>query len=342
MFFSTVSIEGNKQIECGSESLANKYRSRGATVRAPPLNYRSPHQFLTEVSVDLYDHNSFFNIIKWFSESPLSTIRVPSDPINPLSKYQSTPTAETLQLKRFISTVIYESQNLLSELILLDAWKIEPGLCELLNNTLENRFIVEELVLGSRDPRSYGRYVSTRNSMLENNDIVGSRSWGSKLKRLRVMHIDLHKLELDCLASPDMANLRILMLDSLPQDSSSDSAQQRFPAPETTPEGCTAVAIASESLSCLRVLVIGVYHFWIHLASTPVVMYLADAQKHPDHCTEVESWLTVDDRSFLNGDVPYIPLRDRLAEKRRLTSSGPLVDSIRARLSNYLVLRRTT
>ncbi|MCJ1397474.1 hypothetical protein MMC11_000667 [Xylographa trunciseda] len=304
--------------------------SRRAKIGSPPSHYRSSYPFLSEIVIDLADHDSCFNLMKWLSDTVLSTIKIPCHILNIHRPFEPVPTVAALQTEQFINTVVYHPLSLLSELVLLDAWTIEPGLCDHLNKRLENCFSIEELILGTEEPWNYRFNALLRSNMFRDPKEGGSRKWGSKIKRLRIEHFNLSEVKFDWLSAPEWAHLRVLILDSW-QTSPLTSSQMQYPTMSALPESAIATAFALKAIPNLRVVVVGAFQFWIHRASTPVVMYLSEAQKHPAFRADVKSWLTARDRSFLKGDSPYIPPKCRSTEI-------PLQDTLG--LSNYLVLRR--
>ncbi|MCJ1383349.1 hypothetical protein MMC17_006462 [Xylographa soralifera] len=158
----------------------------------------------------------------------------------------------------------------MSELVLLDAWNMIPRLCDYLNKPFENHFTVEELVLDAEAIWPLNGY----------NDIVGSRRWGSRIKRLRIEHVTLSQIELDRLSTLAWARLRVLMLDSLRTLPLTRSREQ-FQSMAVFPESHMAMEAALKHVADLRVVVISAFQFWIHRASTSVVTYLAEAHSYP-------------------------------------------------------------
>ena len=300
----------------------NVCSSCSAKVASPPAGCSLLYPFLAEISLDLHDRKSCFNLIEWVSQSALSTIKIPSSLLQCCEEFTSGKLVATSQVGRFVNTFINDPQSLLSDLVLLDAWNMTLDHCDCLNKGLEYLFTVEELVLGTQDPQHIHRY----DEMFEN------VPWSSEIKRLRMEHVTLGLTELDWLSAQAWSHLRVLMLDSL-QTSPLTSDREQFPTMTGFPESRLAMDIALRRLANLRVVVLGAFEFWIHPASTPVVLYLAEARRHPVYRAEVKSWLTVHDRSFLDGDVPYIHMKGRMAQE-------PLADA--ARLFNYVVLRRVS
>ncbi|MCJ1430837.1 hypothetical protein MMC27_000187 [Xylographa pallens] len=296
--------------------------SRRAQVRSPPPGYHLSYPPLTEISLDLHDRKSCFNLIEWVPKSALSTIKIPSNILTRRWRLEPDHLAAISPGVRFVNTFINDSQSVLSELVLMDAWDMIPIHWDYLNKAFENHFAMEELVLGTQDPWDFRG----------NNDMVGSRTWGSRIKRLRIEHLTLGQIKLDWLSSSAWAHLRVLMLNSL-QASPLKSHLKQSRTMARFPESRLAMDVALKHVADLRVVVVGAFQFWIHRASAPVVMYFTEAQRHPDYRAEVESWLTARDRSFLEGDVSYVSMQCRI-------NKVPVADTVR--LSNYLVLRRLT
>ena len=168
-------------------SLSNIHRSRSAKVHPPPPGYHLPYPLLTEVSLDLQDQESSFNLVEWISHSALSTIKVPGNLLESCQTLEPGHLVPGSQAKRFVNTFINDSQSVLSDLVLLDAWNMIPYRCDYLNKALEHHFAVEELVLGTQNPWYPNGH----------DDVVGIERWGSRIKRFWVEHIDLSQVELD-------------------------------------------------------------------------------------------------------------------------------------------------
>ena len=127
--------------------------------------------------------------------------------------------------------------------------------------------------------------------------------WGTKLRRLRIDHIEIDNLDLDGLSDPSYMELKIIMLrpsrqrlDNLSFSSSTDLNQ--------TSVRNLALSIAKHTLPALRVIVIGPCWFWVEKREgdsvpAPTLWDWGSARQDAAQSLEIFEHLSPLDWSFL-------------------------------------------
>ncbi|KAL9116702.1 MAG: hypothetical protein Q9187_006772, partial [Circinaria calcarea] len=239
-----------------------------------------------------------------------------------------------------INSLTQKHEATLQQVTLFNAWQEGGedgrGTMRELSHDRCCSFLTHELVLSTPSPdfcRRTPRSNTLRNSFYGLRRAIDGPRWGSDLQRhlqrIRIDQLDFDGLVLDGLATPELAHLKILMLNPwslrlFPSDTASS-----FPADMNSfNEGQIALGIISENIPVFRVLVIGGYRFWVErnftvnttddatvpsrlniIKNTTKLRYFLHAQNDAQQRLQIARCLSGRDWSFLN-EIPAHPRKD--------------------------------
>jgi len=259
---------------------------------------------LEEIRIDIDNVNTVSRLLDMFPRHRLAAISVPSG-CRSTRAYTYHP-----DLYEILNHIIGGSKDGRTPITLLNAWNSRPDLTHLLNQNSLKTYSLQELVLGTKDPRHYelthGPYLLK--SFREN--LYGhykspeyATRWGSALRRLRIDDLDWLDLDLSALSHDTCKRIKILMLGA---QHMAQSAKEPFRDDHATREWQLANAVSSYA-PALRVIVIGSHWYWLdrhNVAGSPLIRIwlFQQAQEDQEQRAKMIEALSDRDWSFLTDE----------------------------------------
>ena len=266
------------------------------------------------------------NILSWMPNSRLRRLSIE---------------AHGTDIFNIIKQIVTDHQETLQEIVFTSAWestRSDYHFGDKFNAAWEGWFAITDLVLACKSPTFYHPSSGLRQTYLSY-DLFAARTWyrtrwGQRLERVRLEAPPLHSMGLECLQEPTLANLRILILyPALPGQTGA-----RYPQPlESFEEGRLASRIAQQAPTSLRYLSVGRDAFWIEPNGEPRIRYYAEALAGKR--AEIMSWLTEEDRAFIDPDTWFNVRRKHDYVPPDSASGFPPDDSILNEW-NFIIARR--
>ena len=272
---------------------------------------------LRQLYIDIKKSDSILSLVDYFGEQSISTLSVPgaSQSKTGINWPQVDPSHV-----HCLNHLIRSQSSTLQRLEILRAWGTDREFVQTLNDTWNGIYSIQELVLGSRSLifylsvpnywKSQLPFPTLKHYLYGYDGIENNGRWGTKLQRLRIDHIDIDDLTVDCLSDPCHTKLKILMLQPC-------KMRHNPNGPLLSTESCEfsrmklASAIAVQALPALRVIVIGASWFWLERRDSvngpaSKVWEWSYAQEDAVQSIEMSKHLSTLDRTFLaNMTIPW-------------------------------------
>ena len=160
------------------------------------------------------------------------------------------------------------------------AWYTDRRCIDELVNRWQESYVIQELVLGTRNPAWYRRHAGrwretysyfglehylcgVYNDYNTTREVLRRGRWGTNIKRIRIDHIDLSRLwDISIISEPFYSHLKILMLQQVLRQ----SWHKSFRGSERVKEKVStrlAKRIVTAGAPSLRVVVIANYWYWV-------------------------------------------------------------------------------
>ena len=236
-----------------------------------------------------------------------------------------------------VEHAITKHKEPLAKIRLVRAWETDRRWIDELNDRWQGTYAVQELVLGTKNPRWYEGFVEEWRKYVpeptlshylygfERAPHLESGRWGHNIQRIRIDHIDISpNLEVSVLGEPCYSHLKILMFQPGPRRTASNNSPPRCEAFDEAVFTKLAKRITTHGASSLRVIVIATYWYWVsqdRAGSEPYdfVWTWADAQADSTQKELISSTLSQDDLDFLErSTVPFWQERDSREWHRNL------------------------